>query len=798
MVRCPWCGEEVETGKYTEHLEKCPEAQKKAPTTLKDLMKGRVLNGFLEAAKVRPLTEFVEKKLSFTERVLGLDAAVQLRNKKLVQTIRSDKEIEGLAERDLVTITLDDREIAKAVITSIDKVRLSELAKDDAERGGFPTLPHLEDALKRAGFRFKPLSEYIENRVLFTWEKREETVNWVVTQRSKQTKEHVKSMGVETEEEAFKIAQQWHLDLIRSGKDRWYEVVVRKPTGEEEVYGAVVMRPVWPPTAFETTAVPALEKFEEKPETITIEQQLAKVQGQLEQTYPIKREYLDAQGLLTREGYKSALASMSIQSLDFILENPDPQIPDLIQDVREERRKREGPELWETLPTIHPELVGKRVKTVEFFIKKGAISPHHTSGIIEKTVKSKYGPELSKIRWEGTLTPEFGWLRVGSEVVVEEKPEKKPLSSEETRILQTHKFVPKQEIYHLTDDKESILKSDRIFTRAGGMLSLTANPKLAHVLPERELARKFRLVLDFQKLKEDLGIALFPVYYVTEKEWYETKPPSWLIDYYRKTDVTFYQDVEAWNTAPMIYMDIDLFAEESEWKSKTDIFPVKKYLIRVEEVETEEKKPEEVYKRKEYPVEEWYVLYAPHQKPPYYQFEYKIMGSWNTLRFEKFEDLMNLLAKGREELYVHATRGKEIVTWKPLMIVPFTLKPDTKEETPAHIYTLVQPILTSDDPYTWKWKVSVYDKAKVEAEEREMTEAQWEAMWKRVSWQAWIPTVLGFITEKTKTEGWASHEQVHKEMEKLGMTHEEVDKVVAQLEREGTIYMPREGYYRKT
>jgi len=61
MVRCPWCGEEVETGKYTEHLEKCPEAARRAPTTLKQLFKGEVLDGFIEAARVRLLTEFVEK-----------------------------------------------------------------------------------------------------------------------------------------------------------------------------------------------------------------------------------------------------------------------------------------------------------------------------------------------------------------------------------------------------------------------------------------------------------------------------------------------------------------------------------------------------------------------------------------------------------------------------------------------------------------------------------------------------------------------------------------------------------------
>lgn len=201
---------------------------------------------------------------------------------------------------------------------------------------------------------------------------------------------------------------------------------------------------------------------------------------------------------------------------------------------------------------------------------------------------------------------------------------------------------------------------------------------------------------------------------------------------------------------------------------------------------------------KEYPVEEWYILYAPHTTPPYYQFEYKIMGSWNLLRFEKFEDLMKLLSKGREEMYVHATRGKEMVTWKPVMIQSFTLTSGLKEETPAQTFTLEQPHLVSTDPYSWIWSISVWDKTQNLGSRTEMSEQDWGKMWKKVPWQSWISTAVAFITEKTKVEGWASHEQVHKEMEARGMTHEEVDKVVAQLEREGTIYTPRAGYYRKT
>ena len=53
--------------------------------------------------------------------------------------------------------------------------------------------------------------------------------NWVVEVRSKVSKKHVKSMGKATEEEAKKLASEWNQELIRDGKDRWYEVVVQPP-----------------------------------------------------------------------------------------------------------------------------------------------------------------------------------------------------------------------------------------------------------------------------------------------------------------------------------------------------------------------------------------------------------------------------------------------------------------------------------------------------------------------------------------------------------------------------------------
>lgn len=155
---------------------------------------------------------------------------------------------------------------------------------------------------------------------------------------------------------------------------------------------------------------------------------------------------------------------------------------------------------------------------------------------------------------------------------------------EELKILKRHPFTPSTEIYHLTDDPDSIIESNILYVGAGGMLSLTANPHLKYVIPDRT-ERKFRLVLDWVKLKADFKEYLFPVYYFTDYEWYETEPPNWLVSYYRGKKVEkLGQDTELWNTAPLIYLGEDLFSKESEWKCTRTISPLKKYLVRVEAV----------------------------------------------------------------------------------------------------------------------------------------------------------------------------------------------------------------------
>lgn len=121
--------------------------------------------------KIRP-------KLIFSKEVLGEEASSKLKEKLITQTIRSDKEAKGLEVGGEVEVILRetspsgrvDKTIGTAKITSIDKVRLSELDTDDALRGvGVKHLNSLYKVLHRAGFRFKALSAYVTNRIGFVW-----------------------------------------------------------------------------------------------------------------------------------------------------------------------------------------------------------------------------------------------------------------------------------------------------------------------------------------------------------------------------------------------------------------------------------------------------------------------------------------------------------------------------------------------------------------------------------------------------------------------------------------------------
>jgi len=64
--------------------------------------------------------------------------------------------------------------------------------------------------------------------------------------------------------------------------------------------------------------------------------------------------------------------------------------------------------------------------------------------------------------------------------------------------------------------------------------------------------------------------------------------------------------------------------------------------------------------------------------------------------------------------------------------------------------------------------------------------------------KSWLQPILEYITEQTNQAGWASREDVLKEFNKRGASEDEVKQVLAKLEKEGTIYSPREGFLRKT
>lgn len=116
------------------------------------------------------------ERLHFTTRVLGPVATYKLEMCQLTQTIRSANEgiteaiIRGRASAgDQLLIVLDGILVGHAELISMDAVIWEFLNLNDARRGGFDTLAELEAALRRAGFRFKPLNDYQLFRIQFTW-----------------------------------------------------------------------------------------------------------------------------------------------------------------------------------------------------------------------------------------------------------------------------------------------------------------------------------------------------------------------------------------------------------------------------------------------------------------------------------------------------------------------------------------------------------------------------------------------------------------------------------------------------
>lgn len=114
--------------------------------------------------------------INFTTRVLGPVAAYRLEKYQVTQTLRSDSGsitsaiINGrVSTGDRLEVVLDGILVGHAELVSMDAVTWGAIGIDDARRGGFDTMDDLEAALKRAGYRFKPLDEYQLFRVQFSW-----------------------------------------------------------------------------------------------------------------------------------------------------------------------------------------------------------------------------------------------------------------------------------------------------------------------------------------------------------------------------------------------------------------------------------------------------------------------------------------------------------------------------------------------------------------------------------------------------------------------------------------------------
>ena len=120
------------------------------------------------------------EKIIFTTKVLGPIASYRLENFGVTQTIRSESSsIVGaiLSGRikvgDQIQIFLDDRMIELAQFVIMDSLLFDMLDEEDAHRGGFDSVEEMATALKRAGYRFKPVNSYWFHRIQFTWKEKE-------------------------------------------------------------------------------------------------------------------------------------------------------------------------------------------------------------------------------------------------------------------------------------------------------------------------------------------------------------------------------------------------------------------------------------------------------------------------------------------------------------------------------------------------------------------------------------------------------------------------------------------------
>jgi len=116
------------------------------------------------------------EQIRFTTRVLGPAAAYRLEKRQVTQTLRSESStitnaiINGrVSVGERLEVILDKSVVGSVELVSMDAVTWRDLTLDDAHRGGFDSLEDLSEALRRAGYRFKPLNDYQLLRIQFLW-----------------------------------------------------------------------------------------------------------------------------------------------------------------------------------------------------------------------------------------------------------------------------------------------------------------------------------------------------------------------------------------------------------------------------------------------------------------------------------------------------------------------------------------------------------------------------------------------------------------------------------------------------
>jgi len=114
--------------------------------------------------------------LNFTRHVLGTKAAARLEARQVTQTIRSGSSsvVLGIADGlvkpgNIIQVSLNEESVGYARFTGMERTSWGQLTQEDTRRGGFDNRFELAYALKRAGYRFKPLDEYPLYRCHFTW-----------------------------------------------------------------------------------------------------------------------------------------------------------------------------------------------------------------------------------------------------------------------------------------------------------------------------------------------------------------------------------------------------------------------------------------------------------------------------------------------------------------------------------------------------------------------------------------------------------------------------------------------------